>query len=279
MMFHAEMEPDPENPIAMTPVGDHTAHSSFLKSRPQILETHAINTIISLSSEAPLLPLHIVHLSAAAGVPLIESAREKGVQITAETCFHYLAITAESIPNRATDHKCCPPIREASNREVLWEALKGGIISSVVSDHSPCTVGLKLLEKGDFFQAWGGICTLGLGLSVLWTEGQKRGVTLEKISYWTSEQTSKHLGLDHVKGTIAAGKDADFVIFDPDAEFTVSRKDMQFKNKLTPWQGRTLKGRVVETFLRGHSIFHRDTGYNEPQGNLILEKRRFPDTG
>ena len=285
LMFHAEMIP----PLAMSvsgsvlhgdppfvPSGALNAYSTFLDSRPPALETYAIDNVISLASIAPKLPLHIVHLSAVEGIPLIRDARARGVNITAETCFHYLALAAENIKDGDTRHKCCPPIREVHNQEGLWAALKSGEIATVVSDHSPCTPDLKLFGQGDFFQAWGGISTVGLGLSVLWTEGQRRGVTLENISRWTAYMTSKQVGLLGKKGSLEAGWDADICIFDPEAEFTVTQQHMKFKNKLTPYENKTLKGVIRETWLRGRRIYTSEAGHMEkdgPQGQLLLDKR------
>jgi allantoinase len=235
LMFHAEMLP----PISMS-VGDYVLHGdpplapsgplksyqTFLESRPPSFETYAIEKILALAPIAPSLQLHIVHLSAAEGIPLVERARKHGIKLTAETCFHYLTLAAEDIEDGDTRHKCCPPIREGSNRDFLWDGLKSGLIETVVSDHSPCTAGLKMLTKnggdGDFFQAWGGISTVGLGLSVLWTEGQNRGITLPEISNWTSYKTAKQVGLLGRKGALVQDWDADICIFDPEAQFKVS---------------------------------------------------------
>lgn len=206
----------------MAPSGPLTEYATFLASRPPAFETYAIESIISNAHIAPELPLHIVHLSAIECLPILSDAKQNGIKLTAETCFHYLALAAENIKNGDTRHKCCPPIREQSNQDGLWDALQDGLITTVVSDHSPCTPNLKLIGGGNFFEAWGGISTVGLGLSVLWTEGKKRGVELADISRWTSEQTAKQVGLLGRKGKLQAGYDADICIFDPESSFTVS---------------------------------------------------------
>jgi len=291
LMFHAEMIP----PLAMS-VGDAVLHGdpplapsctpnsyrAFLDSRPPAFETYAVESVIKLASVAPNLPLHIVHLSAIECLPLLRDARAHGVNITAETCFHYLALAAENIKDGDTRHKCCPPIREVRNQEGLWAALKAGDIATIVSDHSPCTPELKMFPGGNFFKAWGGISTVGLGLSVLWTEGQSRGITLGEISRWTAYMTSKQTGLLGQKGSLEAGWDADICIFDPEAEFIVTREQMKFKNKLTPYENKRLKGIVTETWLRGRMIYSSAAGFVEkdgPRGQLLLEKRRdlFPE--
>lgn len=187
------------------------------------METDAISLIISLQDKYPHLRCHIAHLSAASALPLIRAARSTGAKLTVETCFHYLCFSGDAIPRGHTEFKCCPPIREAANRESLWAGLKEGIIDCVVSDHSPCSIELKNLDDGNFMEAFGGISSLGLGLSVLWTEGAKRGVNIGRIIDWTSTRPAELAGISHLKGQLKVGLDGDFIIWDPDAEFTVCR--------------------------------------------------------
>jgi allantoinase len=248
-MFHAEMIP----PLTAS-VGDDVQHSApplapsgpldryatFLDSRPPSFETYAIAEIVSLARLAPRLPLHVVHLSAVEAIPVLRRAREEGVRVTAETCFHYLSLAAEEVGDGDTRHKCCPPIRERANQDGLWDELaqerEDGVIKTVVSDHSPCTPNLKLLPaalsnehehgkgvgaEGDFFEAWGGISSVGLGLPILWTEAPRRGIRIEDVVRWCCTNTAKQVGLDHRKGELAVGFDADVVVFDDEAQFTV----------------------------------------------------------
>jgi allantoinase len=252
-MFHAEKDPLPKTPEeerTLSPIVDPELHhpfsaglrkgsslnlpeklrapplradhySTFLHSRPQHLETFAIENILRLAHLAPHLNLHIVHLSASSAVPIIRQAKKAGVNITAETCFHYLSLEAEKVPDGATQFKCCPPIREEENQNLLWDALLKNDISTVVSDHSPCTPDLKKLADGDFISAWGGIATIGLGLSVLWTEGKARGVKFQDLIKWMAVGTSKQVGLYGRKGVIQVGADADLCIWSPEESFTV----------------------------------------------------------
>lgn len=219
LLFHAELDTPSENSSSE---GDPTSYDTFLESRPQKLEIDAIALITRLQKAYPHLRCHIVHLSAAQALPIIRAARSAGAKLTVETCFHYLCLAADDIPSGRPEFKCCPPIREKSNRDLLWEALKDGTIDCVVSDHSPCVAELKLFDKGDIMRAWGGISSLGMGLNLLWTEGRKRGVSVSDLVRWTSTNTAKHAGLDDVKGRIAPGFDADLVFWDPDAETEVS---------------------------------------------------------
>jgi len=190
-----------------------------------------------------------------------------------ETCFHYLCLSSDEIPDGKPEFKCCPPIRDNANRESLWEALRDGTIDFVVSDHSPCVADLKKLDEGDIMSAWGGISTLGLGLSLLWTESQKsqKRVGLSQIVKWTSTAAAEHAGLDATKGAIKVGADADFVFWDPETEFQVTRESLQFKNKLSPYQGCTLKGQVQQVFLRGKLAYDKDKGFDgfSPLGKLL----------
>ncbi|ODQ68004.1 allantoinase [Nadsonia fulvescens var. elongata DSM 6958] len=261
---------------------DPTLYKSYLCSRPDYLETTAISKVISLSRQAPQLNLHIVHLATSLALNMIERAKNSGVKLTVETCFHYLHFYAEDIPSRHTEFKCAPPIRSRSNRDALFDALRKGLIQSVVSDHSPCTADIKYLDEGDFFKAWGGIASVGLGLPILWTESQKQSernshlpaISLADISRWTSWNTAKQVGLLHSKGSIEVGKDADFCIFDPEQKVTVDVKKLWFKNKLTPYNGETLTGVVHQTVLRGLVVYDINQGHSEKAlGRLILDKR------
>ncbi len=152
---------------------DPRAYDTFLQSRPREAENEAIAMMIRLCRETGC-RVHIVHLSSSDALPMIRAAKDEGLPITVETCPHYLTFAAEDIVDGATHFKCCPPVRERENRELLWEAIADGTIDMVVSDHSPCTPALKLLERGDFMDAWGGISALQFGLPVMWTNLRAR---------------------------------------------------------------------------------------------------------
>lgn len=292
VMFHAEEESEfAAEHIHKKEVQDlePTTYKAFLESRPDCMEVQAIKTVIEASAAAPTVPLHIVHLASAEGIPHVRAAQDKGVKLTAETCFHYLSFAAENIPDKATAFKCSPPIRSASNNEQLWDALRTGEITTVVSDHSPCTPHLKDLVTGNYFRAWGGISSVGLGLSILWTGIQKRTaqaqalpaakgtpMTFADIARLTSYNTALQVGLIDRKGSIELNKDADFCIFDPLDTLVVDQTLLQFKNKMTPYHGSKLNGLVKETILRGQTVFSTADGHlPTPQGNLLLEKRAY----
>ena len=235
LAFHAELE-TPGGPLPDVSSHDQSHYSTFLTSRPQHLEINAISLITQLQTHFPSLRCHIVHLSAASALPIIRKAKAGGAKLTVETCFHYLCLSSDEIPNGKPEFKCCPPIRDNANRELLWEALKDGTIDFVVSDHSPCVADLKKLDEGNIMSAWGGISTLGLGLSLLWTENQKnqKGVGLSQIVKWTSTATAQHAGLGAKKGALKVGADADIVFWDPEAEFQVRVTNRRFLSLAHP---------------------------------------------
>jgi allantoinase len=224
-------------------------YGSFLASRPPVSERRAIEKVISAAA-ATGARAHIVHLSAAECVAMIAGAKAAGIRLTAETCPHYLYFAAEQVPDGGTEFKCCPPVRDAINREALWRGLEAGVIDCVVSDHSPCPPELKAPDTGDFGQAWGGIASLQLGLSAVWTVARRRGRTLDDVARWMAAAPAALAGLP-AKGRLAPGCDADLVAFDPDEAYTVDPAQLQHRHPVTPYAGRMLTGRVRQTWLRG----------------------------
>jgi allantoinase len=265
-IIHAEdpaaLDAAPQRP------GPH--YADFLASRPDGAEAAAVAGLLTAAGRTGA-RVHILHVSSAAVLPLLRQARADGVQVTAETCPHYLTLAAEQVPDGDTAFKCCPPIRSESNRDLLWQALADGEFAAVVSDHSPSTPDLKHLARyggnGDFAAAWGGIASLQLGLPAVWTEARRRGFTLADVISWMSAGPASLLGL-RTKGAIAPGKDADLVAFDPDAAFTVDPDDLHHRNPVTPYAGRSLTGSVRTTWLRGQVV---DVGADaRPIGRMIV---------
>jgi allantoinase len=242
---------------------------SFVASRPPVAERRAIEKVIGAAA-ATGARAHIVHLSAAECVAMIAGAKGAGIRLTAETCPHYLYFAAEQVPDGATEFKCCPPIRDAVNREALWRGLEAGVIDCVVSDHSPCPPELKASASGDFGAAWGGIASLQLGLSAVWTVARRRGRTLDDVVRWMATAPAGLAGLPG-KGRLAAGCDADLVAFDPDEAYVVEADRLQQRHPVTPYAGRTLTGRVRQVWLRGSTLLDPDSGTpdGEPAGRLL----------
>jgi allantoinase len=220
--------------------------TDFVASRPPAAEAGAVATVIAIA-RCTGARVHILHLAAGDALPLIAAAQHDGVRITVETCPHYLTLDAGQVPDGATEFKCCPPIRDRTHQDALWQALRDGIIGTVVSDHSPCTPDLK---SGDFASAWGGIASVQLGLPAVWTAARARGFTLDDVVRWQAFNTAALVGLDH-KGAIEVGRDADLVAFDPEARFTVDGAALHHRHPVTPYHGRTLHGVVRRTWLRG----------------------------
>ena len=240
---------------ALIGAGNHgigATYRSFLDSRPQAAETTAIEHLLRATRETGC-RTHIVHLSAASALPLVAAARDEGLPLTVETCPHYLTLDAEDIPDGATQFKCCPPIREAANRDQLWEALSAGLIDCVVSDHSPCTVALKRLDLGDFGLAWGGIASVQLSLSAMWTEGARRGVRLAELCTWMAARPADLAGLPG-RGAIAPGHRADLVVFAPDDTFVVDPVRLRHRNPVSAYAGKELRGVVRTTLLAGEPV-------------------------
>jgi allantoinase len=249
---------------------DWRAYATYLASRPDAAEVGAIAMLMRLAEEFQT-PIHIVHLSSARALPLLARARGRGVPVTVETCVQYLWFAAEEIPDGATEFKCAPPIRGAANREALWEALEGGLIDMVTTDHSPCPPAMKRREEGRWDLAWGGIASLGLALPVMGTALRRRGcaqtAALERIGAWMAAAPARLAGLTGKKGSLVAGADADIAVFDPDAAWTVVRDHLHFRHKLSPFLGVELKGRVLETWLRGEQIYSANHGGDAFRGS------------
>ena len=227
-------------------------YGDFLASRPREAETVAIAHVIDLARHTGC-RVHILHVSSADALSLIAAARHEGVRVTAETCPHYLYFADEEVPEGGTQFKCCPPIREADNRERLWDGLAEGVLDIVVTDHSPSTPELKALDSGDFGRAWGGISSLQLGLAVVWTQARERGFTLADVTRWMAQGPADLVGLSG-KGRIAVGADADFCVLAPEDGFIVDAAQLHHRNPITPYDGRRLFGVVRSTWLRGERI-------------------------
>jgi allantoinase len=262
MIVHAE---DPAV-IDGAPAAAGRRYADFLASRPRAAENTAIGTVVELARAADA-RVHVLHLSSSDALPVVAAARRDGVAVTAETCPHYLTLRAEDVPDGATQFKCCPPIREAANQDLLWQGLSDGTIDCVVSDHSPCTAELKRLDTGDFGAAWGGIAGLQLGLPAVWTQALARGVALSDVAGWMASAPADLVGLRR-KGRIAVGHDADLVVFAPEASFLVDAAALYHRNPVSAYHGRSLTGVVRGTWLRGRRV-----DGSAPRGQLLVRGR------
>lgn len=269
LIVHAEL-PGPIDAACCSPLPQQegTRYETFLRTRPRAAEDEAVTLIIGLSREFGA-RVHIVHHSSADALPMLREAKAAGVRITAETCPHYLYFAAEEIPDGATEFKCCPPIREGENREQLWQALADGTIDMVVSDHSPCPPEMKRRDEGDFMKAWGGISSLQLRLPVMWTAARRRGHSISQLTEWLCLAPARLVGLDRRKGRLAAGYDADVVVWNPEGEFRVVPEMIHHRHRLTPYAGRQLCGMVQTTFLRGEKVYDGGVFNQLPTGRLL----------
>jgi allantoinase len=272
LLVHAEMPGPLDDAERATARLDKRLYSTFLASRPKAAEDDAIAMIIRLC-ERHNARAHIVHLSSSTALPMLRAAQKRGVQISAETCLHYLSLCAEDIEDGQTHFKCAPPIRERENQRLLWEAVMDGTIATIVSDHSPCTPHQKHLDTGDFMAAWGGISSLQLGLSVLWTQMKQRlppDAALLHMLDKNSAAPARMLGLAGKKGALEVGHDADIAIFDDAATFVVRGDDLRHKHKLTPYAGHTLHGVVDKTIIGGCVVYDRKSGVvSRPMGSFV----------
>ncbi|MDQ3996510.1 MAG: allantoinase AllB [Gemmatimonadota bacterium] len=269
LMVHAEL-PGPIEAAHQTLGGaDRRQYATYLASRPPAAETQAVAMMVALC-EATRARTHIVHVSSADSVPLLRSARDRGLPMTGETCPHYLAIDAEEIPDGATEFKCAPPVRDRANRAALWAALVRGDLDMIVSDHSPCPPAMKRRETGDWFAAWGGIASLQVGASVVWSDMRQRGLPVGCLVRWMSEAPARLVGLEGRKGRIAPGYDADLVLWDPDAEQVVDPQMLLHRHGITPYAWRQLAGVVEATYVHGELAYDRRSGpVPTPPGQLL----------
>jgi allantoinase len=270
LLVHAELSN--ERTVGAAKKLQPRSYAAYLSSRPRQWEHDAIELMILLCGEYNC-KTHIVHLSSADEVPQLRKARHAGLPLTVETCPHYLYFSSEDVSDGDTRFKCAPPIRENENRNRLWESLREGVIDFIVSDHSPCSPDLKKVGDGDFQKSWGGISSLQLGLSIVWTEASKRGFTLQNVTEWMCRRPAELVGLHGRKGAIAPGYDADIVVWNPEASFKVEASSLHHRHQVTPYEGLTLFGKVEKTFLRGRKIFDKGVFIGSADGKIVLKSK------
>ena len=278
LLVHAEL-PGPIEAVAPGLTGaDFRSYAPYLASRPDEAELAAIRLLIDLCREFGA-RIHIVHLASGFALPMIRAAKAEGLPITVETCPHYLYFAAEDIADGNTLLKCAPPIRSRANRELLREAVADGSIDLIASDHSPCPPEMKGLAEGNFAAAWGGIASLSLGASIVFTtlggaslaaETPASDAALVYLSRRMSLAPARLAGVDDRKGRIAEGFDADLVVFAPEETFVVTPADLYFRHAISPYVDERLTGRAQQTILRGQCIFDHGTFPGEPIGREVI---------
>ncbi|MGB9070958.1 MAG: allantoinase AllB [Candidatus Acidiferrales bacterium] len=265
LLVHAELAGPVDCATAELSNSEWRSYATYLKSRPDEAELSAIRMLLELCREFGF-RLHIVHLATQQALGMLREARASRLPVTVETCPHYLHFAAEEIPDGSTLHKCAPPIRGRENREGLWQGLRDGVIDFVATDHSPCPPSMKQLETGNFKSGWGGIVSLSVALAVMWTEASARGFTLRDIAKWMAEGPATLAGCGARKGTLAAGMDADFVVFEPEAEFVVTPERLHYRHPVSAYLGETLRGVVKATYLHGKPVYAEGKFPGQPSG-------------
>ena len=268
LLVHAELPGPVEEATARLARADWSKYATYLQSRPDEAELSAIRLMLSLCREFHF-RLHIVHLATSQALEMLRAAKSEGLPVSVETCPHYLHFFSEKIADGQTLFKCAPPIRSRENCEKLWQGLREGVIDLVTTDHSPCPPEMKRLSDRSFRTAWGGIASLSLALSVMWTEASRRGFTLPDIARWMAEGPARLAGCDSRKGRIAKNFDADFVVFEPEAEFIATEEHLHYRHRVSPYLGERLRGVVKATYLRGNCVFADGKFPGKPDGREL----------
>jgi allantoinase len=268
LLVHAELPGPVDEATRQLTGADWSKYATYLQSRPDGAELSAIQLLLSLCREF-CFRLHIVHLASSRALAILRAAKSEGMPVSVETCPHYLYFSSDKIPDGQTLCKCAPPIRGPENREELWKALQEGIIDLVATDHSPCPPEMKRLTEQNFRTAWGGISGLSLALPVMWTEASRRGFTLSDIGRWMAEGPARLAGWHSRKGRIARFFDADFLVFDPEADFIATAEHLHDRHRLSPYLGEKLRGVVKSTYLRGDCVFSDGEFPGEPKGHYL----------
>jgi allantoinase len=268
LLVHAELAGPIDAAMDGLRNADWRSYATYLASRPDQAELEAIRLMIRLCRQYRF-RLHIVHLSTSLALEELRATRAEGLPITVETCPHYLHFAAEEIADGATLLKCAPPIRSKENQQHLWHGLRDGTIDMVVTDHSPCPPAMKCEDTGRFDLAWGGIASLSLALSIIHSECCQRGFTLDDIVCWMSSAPAALAGIGHRAGALEAGRDANFVVFNPSAEFTVTSDKLHYRHAISPYLNETLRGVVKTTYLRGEAVYREGSFAPKPSGREV----------
>jgi len=267
---HAESEALTGGLAARAVAEGRTTMRDYLASRPVVAELEAIGHAIALAAEAGC-ALHVVHVSTGRGVALVAEARARGLDVTCETCPHYLVLDAADAERLGAVAKCAPPLRDPAEVQALWAQLLRGEIALVATDHSPAPAALK--EGDDAFAIWGGISGAQTLLALLYDAGvAERGLGLPALAGLLAGAPAARFGLAPGKGALAVGADADLVLLDPAGGWTVAAGELHDRHRLSPFAGRSLRGRVVRTVVRGQTVARDGRPVGAPAGQLVRRR-------
>lgn len=268
---HAENDAIPAALASRAIAEGRTGVRDYLASRPVIAELEAIERAILFASETGC-ALHIVHVSSGRGVSLVAEAQARGVDVSCETCPHYLVFTEEDVERLGAVAKCSPPIRSHTEQEALWQHIFAGTLPMVMSDHSPSPADMK--SDTNFFKVWGGISGCQSLLQLLLTDGyERRQLPLSLIAALTSEHIAQRFRLFATKGRLSPGYDADMAIVDVREQHELRTEDLFYRHRHSPYVGKTLRGRIMRTMLRGQTVFHNGKITSAPIGRLLKPSR------
>ncbi|MFC0211948.1 allantoinase AllB [Paenibacillus chartarius] len=271
LALHAESEPLTSRLAELSRARGHTDAAAFAASRPPEAELSAVEEALAMAADAGC-RLHFVHISTPEAVERLAAAKRRGLDVSVETCPHYLTLTEEDMASLGPAAKCAPPLRSAGRRELLWERVLGGEIDLIASDHSPCPKEMKTAPGLTYFDAWGGIAGAQNSLELMLEEGWvKRGVPLPLLSKLLSSAPARRFGLYPRKGEIALGFDADIAIVNPRADYTLAERDLLHRHKHNPYIGKHFSCRVVRTLCRGRTVYMERLGIVQSGGGCLLK--------
>jgi len=267
LALHAESDAMTSTLSAAAAAAGRTSARDFAASRPIEAETEAVARAL-LYAERTGCRLHFVHISSADAVALIDAAKRRGLDVSVETCPHYLALTEDDMERLGPVAKCAPPLRSAAEQAKLWAELAAGRIDFVASDHSPCPSALK---DAPFFAAWGGISGAQSSLELLFDEAVlRRGLSAALVAELTAAGPARRFGLASRKGAIAPGLDADFVLLDPSRAYTLQAEQLMYRHRHSPYVGRTFGCKVKATYVRGFAVYTEEDGVAVPGGGRFV---------
>ena len=265
--------------------GDPSVYQTYLDNNPESAEHDAINAVLdAMHNTGAEVKVHITNLASGSACELVKEAQDDGLPLTADTTYYYLTLTQDNIPDGATEFKACPPIRDEINQELLWDGIKEGVIQNVNTNHLGLPPSIAKNNRGDFLKARAGIDTLQFALPLMWTFGRQQGLSLDECHKLMARGPATACGLEHRKGCLEPGFDADFCIWNPQETFTVTEDMLIHKNKTNPYLGMKLKGVVKQTVVRGVVVYEngqiivpKPTGLVLLAGELGDEVGRFGD--